>query len=108
MLLLDEPVTGLDLASMERIREVVEEERRAGRTVVVATHDLAEAQRADRAVLLNGRVVRAGPPGEALTASSLAEAYGGRLVRLDGQTVLLDDGAHHDHGSHDDHAGHPH
>lgn len=111
VLLLDEPVTGLDLASMERIREVVEEERRAGRTVVVATHDLAEAQRADRAVLLNGRVVRAGSPGEALTASSLAEAYGGRLVRLDGHTVLLDDGAHHDHGehgTHDDHAGHPH
>lgn len=110
VLLLDEPVTGLDLASMERIREVVEEERAAGRTVVVATHDLPEAQRADRAVLLAGRVVRAGPPSEALTATSLAEAYGGRLLRLDGETILLDDAAHHDHDheSHDDHAGHPH
>lgn len=108
LLLLDEPVTGLDLASMQRIRDVVAEERAAGRTVVVATHDLPEAQQADRVVLLAGRVVRAGRPAEAITKASLAEAYAGRLLQLDGDTVLLDDGAHHDHGAHDDHAGHPH
>lgn len=108
VLLLDEPVTGLDLASMARIQQVIAEERAAGRAVVVATHDLAEAQAADHAVLLAGRVVRAGAPLDVLTASSLAEAYGGRLLRLDGDTVLLDDGAHHHHGTHDPHAGHPH
>jgi ABC-type Mn2+/Zn2+ transport system ATPase subunit len=111
LLLLDEPVTGLDLASMQRIRDVVAEERAAGRTVVVATHDLPEAQQADRVVLLAGRVVRSGTPAEAITKASLAEAYAGRLLQLDGETVLLDDGAHHDHDhghGHDDHAGHPH
>lgn len=97
LLLLDEPVTGLDLASADRIRTVIDGERAAGRTVVVATHDLAEAQQADRLVLLAGRVVAAGPPADVLTRSALAEAYGGRLLRLDGETVLLDDGAHHDH-----------
>ena len=109
VLLLDEPVTGLDLASVERIRRVVDEERAAGRTVVVATHDLADARTADHLVLLAGRVVASGPPSTALTRRSLAEAYGSRLLRLDGDTVLLDDGAHHGHGgdTHDHHASHP-
>jgi manganese transport system ATP-binding protein len=111
VLLLDEPLTGLDLASIERIDAVVAEERAAGRTVVVATHDLADAGRADAAVLLAGRVVAAGPPAAVLTGPALAEAYAGRLLRLDDRTLLLDDGAHH-HGpgeaAHDHHAGHPH
>src|SRR5688500_17204895 len=97
VLLLDEPVTGLDLASSHRIAEVMAAERAAGRTVVVATHDLAEASTADHVVLLAGRVVAAGPPAEALTRTTLAEAYGDRLLRLDGDTLLLDEGAHH-HG----------
>lgn len=114
VLLLDEPLTGLDLASADRIREVVDGERGAGRTIVVATHDLAEAQRADHLVLLAGRVVAAGPPATVLTRPALAEAYGARLIRVDGETVLLDDAAHHDHGEagheagHDPHSSHPH
>jgi manganese transport system ATP-binding protein len=95
VLLLDEPVSGLDVASAARIRQVVADERAAGRTVVVATHDLAEAQEADHLVLLAGRVVAAGAPATALTPGTLAEAYGARLVRLPGGAVLLDDGAHH-------------
>lgn len=101
VLLLDEPVTGLDLASQHRIREVVAAERDAGRAVVVATHDLAEASSADHVVLLNGHVVAAGPPPVALTRDTLAEAYGARLLRIDGETLLLDEGAHHDHEGHD-------
>jgi manganese transport system ATP-binding protein len=97
LLLLDEPVSGLDLASAERIRESVAGERAAGRTVVVSTHDLGEAQTADHVVLLAGRVVAAGPPAAALTPATLADAYGPRLVRLPGGALLLDDGAHHDH-----------
>jgi manganese transport system ATP-binding protein len=97
VLLLDEPVTGLDVASVQRIREVVAEERAAGRTVVVATHDLAEASSADYLVLVAGRVVAAGTPDRALTRDTLSEAYGSRLLRVHGATLLLDDGAHH-HG----------
>jgi ABC-type Mn2+/Zn2+ transport system ATPase subunit len=110
VLLLDEPVTGLDLASVERIRSVIDDERAAGRTVVVATHDLTDAQHADHLVLLAGRIVAAGPPATALTRQSLAEAYGSRLLRLDGDTLLLDDGAHHgdDEMAHDHHVSHPH
>jgi ABC-type Mn2+/Zn2+ transport system ATPase subunit len=101
VLLLDEPVSGLDVASAQRIREVVDDERAAGRTVVVATHDLAEAAAADHLVLVAGRVVAAGPPAAALTGATLAEAYGARLLRVDGDTLLLDEGAHHDHEGHD-------
>ena len=110
LLLLDEPITGLDVTTRQRIEAVIEAERAAGRTVVVSTHDLTEAHQADRVVLLAGRVVSAGAPATALTRASLREAYGGRLLQLEGDTVLLDDGAHHDHGGpgHDDHASHPH
>ena len=101
VLLLDEPVSGLDVASAQRIREVVADERAAGRTVVVATHDLAEAATADHLVLVAGRVVAAGPPSTALTRATLGEAYGARLLRVDGDTLLLDEGAHHDHEGHD-------
>jgi manganese transport system ATP-binding protein len=109
LLLLDEPVSGLDLPSVVRIRQVIAEEQAAGATVVLATHDLADARDADQVVLLAGRVVAAGPPAAAITRQSLAAAYGNRLLRLDGETVLLDDGAHHgDHAeAHDHHASHP-
>ena len=96
LLLLDEPTAGLDLASMATVDRVVHEEHAAGRTIVVATHDLGDAADAELVVLLAGRVVAAGPPAEVLTAEHLAEAYRGRLLTLGG-TVVIDDGAHHDH-----------
>ncbi len=98
MLLLDEPAAGLDLASNQRIRHVLHEERAAGRTVVIATHDLAEAADSDHVVLLAGSVVASGKPGDVLVRSNLDVAYRGRLLDLDGALVLVDDGAHH-HGS---------
>lgn len=101
VLLLDEPVAGLDLPSAERIRTVVAEERTAGRTIVIATHDLDEASRADHVVLLAGRVVAAGPPARVLTTEHLRAAYGASLLALDGDLVVLDDGAHHGHDHHD-------
>ena len=94
MLLLDEPLTGLDVVSQQRIVDVIELERRAGRTVLLATHDLREAQRADFVVLLAGRIVCAGPPAHALRTRFLQDAYAGRLLNLGGAGSLLDDHAH--------------
>ncbi len=62
VLLLDEPTAGLDMVSAEAIRTVIEEERTAGRFVLVATHDLDDARRADFVVLLNGRSSLPGLP----------------------------------------------
>jgi iron complex transport system ATP-binding protein len=93
LLLLDEPVTGLDLLSRETILTVTREEVLAGVTVVMTTHDLAEAAAADHVLLLSGRVVASGAPAWVLTPEHLSEAYGVRLVE-EGGALLIDDAAH--------------
>jgi ABC-type Mn2+/Zn2+ transport system ATPase subunit len=84
LLLLDEPVTGLDLTSRDGILSVVEGVRDAGGTVIVATHDLGDAERADHVILLAGDVVAAGPPEQVITADNLRRAYRGRHISDDG------------------------
>jgi ABC-type Mn2+/Zn2+ transport system ATPase subunit len=96
LLLLDEPLAGLDLASSNRIRRVMREEAAAGRAVVMATHDLSDAAASDDVVLLAGEVVAAGRPDAVLTRDHIRAAYGGRLLHLDGELVMIDDGAHHE------------
>jgi len=94
MLLLDEPLTGLDLASRERIVDAVTEELSEGRTVVLTTHDLAEAADADHVILMTGRVIAEGAPAEVLDPDLLSAAYGIGLVHLEDGGVVLDDAAH--------------
>jgi ABC-type Mn2+/Zn2+ transport system ATPase subunit len=101
VLLLDEPITGLDLVTQETISRVMAEERDRGTTVVLTTHDVGTAQLADVAVLMATEVVAAGPPSEVLTPGNLALAYGGHVHVLDDGTVVLDEGHHHDHRHHD-------
>jgi manganese transport system ATP-binding protein len=96
LLLLDEPITGLDLASQATILRVMAEHATRGGTVVFSTHHLAEARRADRVVLLAGEVLGDGSPDEVLRPELLAAAFGGRLLRLDESSMLLDD---HGHGT---------
>jgi ABC-type Mn2+/Zn2+ transport system ATPase subunit len=98
LLLLDEPITGLDLASQQTILSVIGEEVAGGSAVVYSTHHLEEARRAERVVLLAGEIVAEGPPSDVLRADLLAHAFGGRVIRLDHSAVLLDD---HGHGVHD-------
>lgn len=58
LLLLDEPTTGLDTASGERIREVMDAESRRGVAVVCVSHDPSVLEAADRVVRLDdGRIV---------------------------------------------------
>jgi ABC-type Mn2+/Zn2+ transport system ATPase subunit len=109
LLLLDEPITGLDLASQETILSVLRDETARGGTVVFSTHHLDEARQADRVVLLAGEVVADGPPAEALRPELLAAAFGGRVLRINGSTIVLDDhghGAGHDDCDHVDPGGH--
>jgi ABC-type Mn2+/Zn2+ transport system ATPase subunit len=97
VLLLDEPITGLDLPSQLRILEVIAEHAAGGGIAAFSTHHLAEARRADRVMLLAGCVLADGPPGEVLVPQLLAEAFGGRLIRDDGSTIVVDEHGH-DHG----------
>ena len=93
MLLLDEPLTGLDLVSARTIDEVIHAEQALGVTVILTTHDLAEARVADYVVLMAGRVISAGPPDVALSDTVLAEAYGSRVLHFQPEE-MLDDPAH--------------
>ena len=97
VVLLDEPTAGLDVASTEQIRTVLAQERDAGHTVIVATHDLTDAANSDHVVLLAGRVIAAGPPMIALAPAHLRQAYQGRLLDVGGDLLLVDDDAHHHH-----------
>jgi ABC-type Mn2+/Zn2+ transport system ATPase subunit len=111
VLLLDEPITGLDVVSQRLILDAVTAERDAGRVVITSTHDLGEAAHADQVLLLAGRVVATGPPGDVLVAEHLATAYGHRLVTLGDNVIMLDDAPHHDHDHGDEvhpHPGHKH
>jgi ABC-type Mn2+/Zn2+ transport system ATPase subunit len=96
VLLLDEPLSGVDAVSETAIVTALDEERAEGRAVVIATHDLSFARTAaTSALLLNRRLHAAGPPERALTAETLAAAYGGRLIVLgDGSLHGLDEGSH--------------
>jgi manganese transport system ATP-binding protein len=93
LLLLDEPMTGLDGVSAGIVRTVIDEERNAGRTVILTTHDLEEAQGCDHVILVNGTVVAEGTPDEVLTVETLSAVYRSQVVDREGR-LLFDDPAH--------------
>lgn len=95
VLLLDEPLTGLDIVTARTIDELIHSEHEQGHSVILTTHDLDEARAADYVILMGGRVVAAGPPAEVLTEANLAEAYGlGALHVRDPQLPVIDDHVH--------------
>jgi ABC-type Mn2+/Zn2+ transport system ATPase subunit len=95
--LLDEPVTGVDATTQEDLMDILEAQARRGKTVVATTHDLAcAAERFQRVLAVNRRVVADGPSSLVLDPVVLARTYGGHLLFLSGQAVVLDDAHHHD------------
>jgi ABC-2 type transport system ATP-binding protein len=70
VLFLDEPTAGLDVASRVELHELMRERQAQGTTIILATHDMAEAEEmSDRvAILLSGKIVAVGSPME-LTAT---------------------------------------
>jgi manganese/zinc/iron transport system ATP- binding protein len=83
VLLLDEPLTGVDATSQERILELLHELASQGRTVVMATHDLnAAACNCHCVCCLNHELVAMGEPGETLSKENLHATYGGELLIL--------------------------
>lgn len=94
LLLLDEPLTGIDLTTAMAIDDAIHAEIERGCTVILTTHDLSEAQVADYVVLLSGRVVAAGSPEEVLTAENLKKAYGPSLLHVSEGRIFIDDAAH--------------
>jgi ABC-type Mn2+/Zn2+ transport system ATPase subunit len=96
VLLLDEPLSGVDAPSGVRIEAVLRELRDEGRALLVATHDVDQARRFERVLCLHRRQVAFGAPAEVLGAAVLQETYGDELVVLDGGRSAVNVG-HHDH-----------
>ncbi|HLF80544.1 MAG TPA: metal ABC transporter ATP-binding protein [Anaerolineales bacterium] len=90
LVLLDEPLGGLDLPSQEAIFEILEQLKGQRVSVLVATHDLnLAAERFDRVMLLNRRMIAMGTPDQVLTQSNLVQAYGGHLHPVQGESGML-------------------
>ncbi len=99
VLLLDEPLAGVDPASAETIAAVFADLRAEGRTLLVASHDVESARTFDAVLCLNGRQVAFGAPGESLGAEVLRATYGSELILLpaDGEWVRAVTVQHHEH-----------
>ena len=80
---MDEPFAAVDAATERAIVEMRKEIQERGKTVLVVHHDLATVpQYFDWTVLLNMRVVAAGPTDEVFNQQNLRRTYGGKLTLL--------------------------
>ena len=98
--LLDEPVTGVDVTTQEDLMALLASETAAGRTAIATTHDLAAAaEHFTTVVALNQRIIAVGPSSLVLDPEVLSKTYGGHLLVLGNQAVVMDDAHHHDSAS---------
>lgn len=91
ILLLDEPFSGVDAVAQETLFEILDELRKDGVTVLLATHDLTLAgTQFDNLLILNRRVIAYGTPADVFKPDVLAEAFGGQLaIWQDGQRLIM-------------------
>ena len=88
VLLLDEPLSGVDRVSEQLIMRVLQREKQRGRTVITVTHDLVSARaHADHVVLLNRHVIASGPRDEMLTDEMLARTVAAQWMAANGTTA---------------------
>jgi ABC-2 type transport system ATP-binding protein len=85
LVILDEPTTGMDVNARQEFWNTMRADAASGRTIVFATHYLAEADAfADRTVLMaRGRIMADGPTDE------VRAAYGGHTVTLRPPTEVM-------------------
>ena len=80
---MDEPFAGVDAATERAIVTVLRELKAQGRSVICVHHDLQTvAEYFDDVLMLNMRVVAAGPVAQVFTRENLHKTYGGRLTLL--------------------------
>ncbi len=99
LLLLDEPLTGLDAPSQDSFFQILDSLRDDGVTILVATHDLNLAvERFDRVMLINRRLIALGSGEEVLASDNLLAAYGGQMRRVGEEGEMLFTDTCCDHG----------
>jgi ABC-type Mn2+/Zn2+ transport system ATPase subunit len=80
LMLMDEPLTGLDVNAQEEFFRVLDQLKDRQVSVLIALHDLKlAAERFDRVMLLNRRIIGIGKAEEVFEDSKLLQAYEGRL-----------------------------
>lgn len=76
LLLLDEPLTGVDAATQETLMGLLRAQADKGRAVVMVTHDLEQARRwCDHLVLVNRRVIADGTPEQVYTTQNIEATF---------------------------------
>jgi ABC-type Mn2+/Zn2+ transport system ATPase subunit len=102
VLLLDEPLSGVDPASATLIDALFGDLRGEGRTLLVSSHDVESARRFDLVLCLRGRQLAFGPPSAVLDRATLEATYGRELIVLDeagpARAVTVQ---HHEHTHHE-------
>jgi ABC-type Mn2+/Zn2+ transport system ATPase subunit len=102
VLLLDEPFSGLDDPSAERLMRLIDDLAAEGRAVLVATHDMEQTRAWDRVLCLNVAQVAFGPPAVVLTREVVERTSGGSIVVLPAEGRAPAAGVlpahHHGHG----------
>jgi len=90
LMLMDEPLTGLDISSQEDIFIIMETLQQRAVTMLVAMHDLKlAAERYDRVMLLNHHILGLGTPEEVFSTERLTSAYGGHLHLVPSEDGIL-------------------
>lgn len=90
MYFLDEPFSGVDVATEKAIVKLLKDLSKEGKTVMVVHHDLQTVKEYfDWVVILNMRLVAAGALKDTFNAKNLAAAYGGRLTLLEEAKDLI-------------------
>jgi manganese/iron transport system ATP-binding protein len=80
VILLDEPFTGVDVQTEERIVTLLTELRAEGRVMLISTHNLGSVPEfCDRVVLINRKILAEGPTAEVFTRANIERAFGGTL-----------------------------
>jgi ABC-type Mn2+/Zn2+ transport system ATPase subunit len=103
LILLDEPAANLDTTSRDTYRGRLRTLADAGRSVIVATHDIDEASECHFTMLLAHRVVACGPSAEVLARPALLATFGMVGKYQEGGIVIVEREHGHDHGH--DHFG---
>jgi len=100
ILLLDEPMNGVDPQTQELFVELLTGFHAQGKTIVMATHDLTQAAAmCDNLCVVNQRLIAYGSVEQVLTEDVLSEAYGVHLHFRPGEAApghLIGDVHHHD------------
>lgn len=90
ILILDEPLNGVDLTTQEKIFEILDQLRRDSVTTLFATHDLNLAStKFDLVALISRTLISFGPPGEVLCRENIHRAFGGQALLL-GEMIVVD------------------